>query len=135
MPLIKELPHHARMRVERERRARWAAEAAARAKEEAEAAASTELPAGPQRGMALWHQSRRELADANVQGEEENALVMTSREIKEMRRAEKAIRKEGKRREKREKKEKEKEKKRLKRKRKRLQAAGGSRYVPRSYLS
>ena len=63
------------------------------------------------------------VADANAQGEEEYALVMTSREIKEMRRVEKAIRKKKKR----EKKE--------KKKRKRPQEAGGSRYVPRSYLS
>ena len=76
------------MRVQREQRARWAAEAAARATEEAEAAAPTALPA-PETSL----QSMSAVADANGQGEEENALVMTSREIKEMRRAEKARRK------------------------------------------
>ena len=62
------------------------------------------------------------VADANAQGEEEYALVMTSKEIKEMRRAEKkkerAIRKEQKRKEKKEKREK---------KRKRPQEAGAQR--------
>ena len=119
MPRIKETPLQGRMRAQREQEARWAAEAAARATEEAEAAAPTALPA------PVWQRSlmSAEALDANDQGEEENALVMTSREIKEMRRAEKAIRKKKKR----EKKE--------KKKRKRPQEAGGSRYVPRSYLS
>ena len=87
------------------------AEDAARAREEeAEAAAPTALPA-----PETSRQSMSAVADANEQGEEEYALVMTSREIKEMRRAEKARRKKNRR-----KKGGGKEKKR-------------KRYVPRSY--
>ena len=64
-----------------------AREAAARATEEAEAAAPTALPAPETSAVPL--QSISAVADANAQGEEEYALVMTSKEIKEMRRAEK----------------------------------------------
>ena len=115
MVKIKETPIQGRRRVERERRARLAAEEAAKATEEAQAAAPTALPA-PETSL----QSMSAVADANGQGEEENALVMTSREIKEMRRAEKARRKEKKSKKGGGKKKKRKDKKR-------------KRYVPRSY--
>ena len=124
MAKIKETPIQGRRRVERERRARWAAEEAAKAKEEAQAAAPTALPAPetspPLPAPETSLQSMSAVADANGQGEEENALVMTSREIKEMRRAEKARRKEKKSKKGGGEKTKRKDKKR-------------KRYVPRSY--